>query len=94
MSNSIDAPPVYDFLTKNKENVNQDYMSDIWRDYWATLYQTLIFYLGEFGMRIPNLTQAQINSIQEPSIGQFIYNTTVDAPQVYTAAGWKTFTLF
>lgn len=94
MTTSIDIPPIYDYLTKDKDGKNKDYMSNIWCDYWATLYQTMSAYITSFGIIFPNLTQADIDSIQQPLVGQMIYNTSIDAPQIYTSTGWKTFTLF
>jgi hypothetical protein len=94
MSTDFDGPPIYDYLTKDVNKVNKDYMSNIWCDYWSTFYNTLVSYINSYGVFIPNRTQAEINSIQQPMIGQMIYNTSIDAPQIYTSTGWKTFTLF
>lgn len=88
MSNDIDQPPLYDNLTK----LRPDVMSDVWVDWFANFYQTLISYLTQFGIFLPLLTTAQRDSIQDPQTGQMIYNTTIDAPQIYQAGAWKTFT--
>jgi hypothetical protein len=94
MTTSIDIPPIYDYLTKDEYGNNKDKMSNIWCDYWANFYQTIVAYITAFGIIPPNLTQDEINSIQQPQTGQMLYNTTIDAPQIYTSTGWKTFTLF
>lgn len=93
MANSFDIPPVYDYLTKDIRGENKDYMSNIWCDYWSYFYQNLVGYLTAFGIIIPNITTTQRDQISTPSLGQQIFNTTVDAPQVYTSTGWKTFTI-
>lgn len=94
MPTDFDGPPVYDYLTKDKEGVNKDYMSNIWRDYQATFYQTLIQYINSYGFFLPHRTTAERDAIQKPVVGQMLYNTTIDLPQIYVSTGWKTFTLF
>lgn len=94
MSTDFDGPPLYDYLTQDSNKVNKDYMSNIWCDYWSTFYNSLVSYISSKGFFIPNLTQTDINELQQPVIGQLLYNTTTDHPQVYTAAGWKSFILF
>jgi hypothetical protein len=88
MSNDIDLPPLYDLLTKSKP----DKMSDIWVDWFGTFYQTLISYLSQSGIFIPQLTSAQIAALVNPANGQMVYNTTTQAPQVYQNGAWKTYT--
>lgn len=94
MATDIDGPPLYDYLTKDDKGINKYYMSNIWCDYWSTFYNTLVSYISSNGFFLPNRTQSEINELQQPIIGQLLYNTTVDAPQIYTLTGWKTFTLF
>jgi hypothetical protein len=88
MANDIDTPPLYDILTKLKV----DKMSDVWVDWFATFYQTLIEYLSQNGIFVPKLTAAQRNAIQTPVEGQMIYNTDIPAPQIFQNGAWKTFT--
>ena len=94
MSTDFDGPPIYDYLTKDSDGMNKDYMSNIWTDYWSTFYNTLVSYISSTGFFLQNLSQSDIDNIKQPVIGQLLYNTTVDSPQVYTSTGWKTFTLF
>lgn len=72
MAIDIDGPPVYDWLTKETKN----HMSDVWIDWFSTFYQTLTEYLTQNGMKVPRLTTAQRDAIQNPELGQIIYNTT------------------
>jgi len=88
MARDLDDPPVYDALIRR----DSTYMSSVFQDWFATNYQTMIGYLSQYGIFIPKVTTAQRDSIQSPVIGQMIYNTTIDAPQVWQAGAWKTFT--
>lgn len=87
MANDIDQPPLYDPLTK----LRPDKMSDIWVDWFATFYQTLISYLTQGGLFLPQLTTAQRDALQSPINGQMIYNTTVGSAQYFKAGTWTSF---
>lgn len=94
---NIDEPPVYDVFTKNK-----DYVSDVWRAWFTTFFQTLTNYINQNGIFLPQLTTAQRDALNNPAGGQMIYNidTGVNAVQVFiiTSASpyqgtWKTVTV-
>ena len=87
MSNDIDLPPLYDPLTKK----NPDKMSDIWVDWFGTFYQTLISYLSQNGIFLPQLTSIQRDALQSPQNGQMIYNTTIGSAQYFKAGAWTSF---
>ena len=89
MPNDIDIPPLYDPLTRE----DKDHLNDIWLDWFATFYQTLISYFSQFGFFLPELTTAQRDSIQNPQNGQLIYNTTLDAPQFFQASSQSWYTI-
>lgn len=86
MAADFDIPPLYDPL------INGNKLSDVWKRYESNFYNTIIEYLTQFGIFMPRVTTAQRNSIITPINGQMIYNTTIDAPQIYQAGAWKTFT--
>lgn len=88
MANDFDQFPTYDPLIKTGTNK----MSDVWVDFMSTFYMNLIGYLTQNGILLPQLTTAQRNALQSPQNGQMIYNTTVNAPQIFQAGAWKTFT--
>jgi hypothetical protein len=90
MATDFDQFPIYDPLIKEGTTL----MSDVWVDFFATFFQTLIGYITQYGINPPNLTTTQRNTIINPQNGQIIYNTTVDAPQFYqTSSGtWRTYT--
>jgi hypothetical protein len=88
MANDFDQFPIDDPIIKDGTNK----MSPIWRTFMGTFFQSLIGYLTQNGVIVPNLTQAQINAISTPQIGQMVYNTTTQAPQIYQNGAWKTFT--
>ena len=88
MANDIDLPPINDAVTKLKI----DYLSDVWRDFLATFFDTLVTYLSQYGIFVPQITTAQRDSIQSPTEGQMIYNTSIPAPQIWQNGAWKTFT--
>lgn len=78
-------------------------LSNRWRDFMATFFQSLIGYLTQNGIFLPVLTTAQRNSIATPVEGQMIYHidATVGPPrtaqievwQVKLGVGaWRTFT--
>ncbi len=86
----FDTPPLYDGIL----NVNNLYFSDIWIGYWSAFIQTLVSYLTQNGIMLPNLSQAEINALQVNALtnGQLIYNLDVDAPQFWqdSTASWRT----
>ena len=90
----FDTPPLYDGIL----NVHNLYFSDIWIGYWSNFIQTLISYLTQNGLMLPNLTQAEINSLQIATLvnGQLLYNIDplVDAPQFWQTStqSWRTIT--
>lgn len=84
MAINLDEPPFYDVLTKRE----RDYMSDVWRDWMATFYQSLTEYVTQFGIIVPNLTTVQRDSIQTPQNGQLIYNTDTNEFQGFSNGAW------
>ena len=91
MAQDFDQFPVDDLLSDR-----QGYMTPQWASFMNTFYQNIIGYLTQFGMFPPHLETYQRDQIHNPQIGQMIYNTTVDAPQIYQYnngnPAWKTFT--
>lgn len=96
----FDVPPLYDPILNPKAPMT---MADVWIGYWSSFYQTLVSYLTQFGIFIPQLTTAERNSITTPVEGQLIYNTDatpgpprsaeVQVWQVKAGVGaWRTFT--
>ena len=85
---SIDQLPYYDPLIKGKS----DKMAEVWIAELSSFIDTLNGYITPFGFVLPNLNQAQINSIQSPQNGQLLYNITADAPQFYQSSSksWRT----
>jgi len=87
MPNSIDQLNYYDPLI----NARPDKMSEVWIANLSSFIDTLNGYLTPFGILLPQLTQAQVDSIQSPVNGQLIYNLTVDAPQFWqtSSTSWR-----
>jgi hypothetical protein len=85
---SIDQFPYYDPLIKGKT----DKMSEDWIAALSAFIETLNGYITPFGFVLPNLSQAQIDTIQSPANGQLIYNITADAPQFFqiSSNSWRT----
>jgi hypothetical protein len=83
----FNQPPVYDPVTEDGKH-----MSDVYQIWIAEHVQTLIGYLTTLGIFMPRITTATRDSINTPTNGTIIYNTTVDAPQIYQGGIWKTFT--
>lgn len=81
MAQAIDEFPVRDKLV----NPATLQMSDVWAANMSGFYMNLIGYLTQYGMLLPQLTQAQINSIQEPVGGQFVYNSETGHAQYYNS---------
>jgi hypothetical protein len=88
MINDFDQFPVNDPIIKH----GTDLLSGIWQDFIATFYMNIIQYLTSGGILVPQITQAQINTLQNVQNGQMVYNTTINAPQIYQAGAWMTFT--
>ena len=82
----IDLPPIYDPVT-----VNGDLMSSSMQSWLGQFIQTLSEYLSSNGIFIPRITTLQRDLIKNPG-NMMIYNTTVEAPQIYQNGTWKTFT--
>lgn len=87
MATNLDLLPLYDAITQK----SKDHLSYVWRDAMATYHQTLISYLTQFGIFLPQLTTAQRDSIQSPVNGQMIYNTTLNTAQYFKAGIWASF---
>jgi len=89
MAVDFDGPPIYDELTKN----SKDYISDIWVAWITNFGQTLVEYLTQFGIFVPNVNLSQRNSIRNPKLGQFVYNTDTNTLQVWQIkagnAAWR-----
>lgn len=87
MSNDIDLPPINDPVTKR----SKDFLSDTWHDYMGYLIDTLVSYLSQYGMFVPNITTAERDSIPEPQEGQMIYNTdaTPGTPRTGELQVWQ-----
>lgn len=87
----FDQPPLYDPILNVK---SPKYLADIWVGYWSSFYETLISYLSPNGIFLPQLTQDEINALENLVNGQMIYNITADAPQFWQSSSslWKTFT--
>lgn len=89
MALDFDEFPLYDPVIKDPATRK---LSDVWRDFLSTFYQSLTGYLSQNGMFVPILNQDQVDAIQSPIEGQMIYNSTAIAPQIYQDGAWKTFT--
>ncbi len=89
MAQTIEDLPVYDPVTKRGDFLNEHWIGNL-----TLLIQSLQGYLNPLGMFIPEVTTAQRNEIQSPEQGQWIFNTTINAPQFYqlSSATWKTVT--
>lgn len=87
MSNNFDQFPLYDPLIK-RDTIQ---MSDIWISSMSTFYQTLISYLTQGGILLPNLSSNDRDALQSPQNGQMIYNTTLGSAQYFKAGVWTSF---
>lgn len=87
MAQSFDELPLYDKIVDKNNN-----LSPVWQNSLATHYQTLISFLTESGIVMPNLAEETRKKLNSPQNGQLIYNTTADAPQFYQASSksWRT----
>ncbi len=88
MASDFDQFPLYDPLIKS----DTDKMSDTWVSFMSTFYMNLISYLTQGGILLPVLTTSQRDSLKGLQNGQMIYNSTTNAPQIFQAGAWKTFT--
>lgn len=88
MATDFDQFPLYDPLIRE----DSTRMSQVWVAAISTFHQTLIEYLSQYGIMLPEVSTDQRNSILTPLNGQIIYNTTVDAPQFFQASAntWRT----
>jgi hypothetical protein len=83
MARAFDSPPV------NDQFVDKDgYLTPLWRDWFATQYQTLITYLTPSGVILPPNTTAQRDKIITPQNGSMIQNITTGEPDIYLGS-WK-----
>lgn len=86
MSTNLDTPPIYDPIDSR-----DDFISEVWMSWITTFVQSVSEYLSQYGIFIPQLTQAQINSILSPIEGQMVYNMDVLGPQIWRNGLWRTF---
>jgi hypothetical protein len=91
----FDSPPLYDAILNP---LNRNTWSSIWIGYWSSFYQTLISYLSQNGIFLPQLTTDERDLLDVDTLvnGQMIYNITTNAPQFwqFIAPGpgvWRTF---
>lgn len=86
MARDFDNFPTYDPVTKDG-----DYLSSVWSDFMATFVETLQGYLTQNGVRMPRLTTAQRDALQNVENGLTIYNTTLNKFQGYENGAWVNF---
>lgn len=92
MAVDFDEFPLYDPVI-NIDNSRK--LSNVWRDSLATFYQSLIGYLTQNGIVLPNLTTDQRDAIQSPQNGQMIFNTSLNVAQIWISSAspqWQTVT--
>lgn len=87
MANNFDEFPLYEPIVPR----GTDTLSPVWQSFLSTHNQNLNDYLSQSGVKLPKLTQSQINSIQSPELGQIVFNSDSGKAQVYEKDGWKTF---
>lgn len=87
MALDIDNLPTFDKLIKPGTN----HMSDVWMNSLATMVQTLQSYLTQNGIRLPQLTQTQIDQLQNVENGTIIYNSTTNKGQIRENGAWVNF---
>lgn len=87
MANDIDQLNYYDPLVRGKT----DKMSEDWISNLSAFIQTLQGYLSQFGMFMPQITNAQRATIQSPVNGQLIYNTDLNSAQYFKNGVWTSF---
>lgn len=90
MSLDIDRPPVDESPIK-MIGPNQFEWSDNMKLWLTSFYQTLTTFISANGIFLPILTTLQRNALINPQLGQMIYNSDVNAPQIWQGS-WKTFT--
>jgi hypothetical protein len=86
MAQNFDGAPIYDPITQDGSLLSD--VMQIWLDGFV---QNVASYLSEFGIFIPRITTVQRDSINNPGT-MMIYNTTIEAPQIFQNGTWKTFT--
>lgn len=90
----FNTPPVYDIFTQKQDGTSGDMMSDLFMVWLGEFYNTIIQYLTSNGIMFPQLSTVDRDGLNNVINGTTIYNTTIDAPQIYQAGIWKTFTTF
>lgn len=78
MAASFNEPPLMDAIASQN-----GMLSDIWRQFLSTNYNSIIGYLTQYGMLLPQITTTVRNSIINPPLGMIIYNTTTNEVQAY-----------
>lgn len=86
MARDFDNFPTYDPVIKDRV-----YLSNVWSDFMATFVETLQGYLTQNGIRMPRLTTAQRDALQNVENGLMIYNTTLNKFQGYENGAWINF---
>lgn len=86
MARDFDNFPTYDPVTKCG-----DYLSSVWSDFMATFVETLQGYLTQNCIKMPRITTAQRDALQNVENGFLIYNTTLNKFQGYENGAWINF---
>ena len=87
MAEDFNNPPIYDPITQEGAA-----LSDVYQIWLAEFAQNVAAYLTSLGIFVPQVTDIQRYGINNPQNGMMIYNTTIDAPQIFQGGIWKTFT--
>jgi hypothetical protein len=87
MTDTFDQFPVYDPIIKN----GSSYLSDVWAASFSSFYENLLNFVNANGFYLPTLTTAERDSIESPTPGQMIYNTTINSAQYFKLNAWVSF---